>query len=218
MSPKGKVQKQKQSKGSETKQAARQEQGIDYGKLRDAIVEANKIVKENEEADQQKSMESDHLTKLLVELLNGLFIFAIVLLASLSIGAVVYSVILAQNEGTTTFAIICWIVFALVLAGFGIVDFQRKKGKKKKAWIKAVAFVALLLMVGLLIATAIKGIALLVSMLLTAFFIIGLAFCRLAMKAVSYEKDRAYLVAYFSAITGIAALVVSVVALVVSSK
>lgn len=55
-----------------------------------------------------------------------------------------------------------------------------------------------------------------VIMSLVVVFMIMCWFCYLAMQSLKRENDRMYLVSYFAAITGIAALVVSVITLIVA--
>lgn len=219
-STKRKKAQQKQESSAIKKTTSKPIQDVEYEKLRDAIVEANKIIKEADENSKKKALEKDHMTKLLVELLNWLFGFAIVFLIICSIGAVAYSVLEAMQSTEETeliSVIVCWLAFAADVIGLLVVNhFKKKKNLSKNVWIKRWIWVILVVAIATLVYTFIFSSTQFTAMALVILFVIILVFCYLAMQALKHETDRAYLVSYFSAITGIVALVVSVVALFVS--
>lgn len=196
-------------------------QAFEYEKIRDAIiVEANKIICEEERMVKEKAMEQDHMTKLLVETLNALFTSAMVFLGVFSFTAIVstfQAAFVSEREYEVILCAGCWGAYMVGIIALLVVNFLKRQGKiPNKGWSKIIAYIIMALILAPLSVALFLNKLLFTTMALTVVFLILFCFCYLAMKSLKNEKDRAYLVSYFSAITGIVALVVSAITLVVT--
>ena len=186
-------------------------------RLRDAIVDANKIIIKEKEKEKQKAMEEDHSSKFLVETLGMFFSGTIIVLVFLAIIAAVYTIVDVIGSGkifNIHAAVACWGLFALVIAFCFLAKHLATRRKLYTVLLIIFAFI----LVGILVCSILVSLTLLVAICFALFCTVFASFCYLAMQSLRQEKDRNYLVSYFSAITGIAALVVSIVMLLASFK
>lgn len=191
---------------------------IDYEQIRLAIIDANKTIREEEKIANRKVLEGDHLTKLLVELLNGLFTFVMVILVVCGIASVVFSFVEAsESDANIRNCASCWLFFAVGLLILLLVRRLKRQGKiTRKFWFSFMVCITCMLITGPFIVSLFFNQLLCVIMSLVVVIMIMCWFCYLAMQSLKRENDRMYLVSYFAAITGIAALVVSVITLIVA--
>ena len=111
----------------------------------------------------------------------------------------------------------CWIVFIAGVLMLLLVRHLKKQGKvSKKFWLNFIVYAIFALIIGVFAVAYFSSQLLFFTMSFTVVLAIMFSFCYLAMQSLNRENDRAYLVSYFSAITGIAALVVSSITLVVT--
>jgi hypothetical protein len=193
---------------------------FDYNQFRDAIVEANRTIQEEEKIANHKALEEDHMTKLLIELLNILFTFAMAMLGIFALASVVLSFMDAFASESSVDKIICigcWLVFIAGFLTLPLVRHLKNQGRiSRKFWFNFIVYAILALTMGSVAFAFFANQLLFFTMSFTVVLAIMFSFCYLAMQSLKRENDRAYLVSYFSAITGIAALVVSAITLVVT--
>lgn len=184
-------------------------------RLRDAIVDANKIIIKEKKKEKQKTMEEDHSSKFLVETLGMFFSGAIIVLVFIAIIVAVYSIgnVIVSGKSFEIYAVVaCWGLFALAIA---FCFFAKHLAKRRKLY-KVLLIVFAFVLVGILVCSVLVSLTLLVAICFALFCTVFASFCYSAMQSLKQEKDRNYLVSYYSAITGIAALVVSIVTLMLS--
>lgn len=192
----------------------------DYKPICEAIVEANRSIKEEEKKENQKAFEEDHMTKLIVELLNILFTFALIMLGIFTIGSVVFSFVDAfasENNIEKIVCVSCWLVFIVGVLILILAKRKKKQGKlSNKNWWSFIVYAIFVLIIGSFVVAYFSNQLVFFTMSFTLVLTMMFSFCYLAMQSLKRENDRTYLVSYFSAITGMAALVVSALALVIT--
>ena len=212
--------RQKQTRANTQKNPTPSTPYFDYNQFREAIVEANRTIREEEQIANQKMLEEDHMTKLLVELLDILFTFAMAILGIFAIASVVLSftdAFASENNVEKMICAGCWMVFIAGVLMLLLVRHLKKQGKvSKKFWLNFIVYAIFALIIGVFAVAYFSSQLLFFTMSFTVVLAIMFSFCYLAMQSLNRENDRAYLVSYFSAITGIAALVVSSITLVVT--
>lgn len=185
---------------------------FDYDRFRQAVVDAIKEIKKDEQEDNFEAFENDHMSKNIVELLDLIFVSAMVILF-LFLGG---SVLLPFFDGVDTKkGIICWVISFSLFTIVWLEDRIKKRGKLR-GWFKCFVFLMLFLFVVALIVALHSSIILLLCIGFACMVTVMLKFCWFARIYIRQEYDRAFLVSYFSAITGIAALIVSVITLIVT--
>ena len=186
-----------------------------HDKLRDSIVEAIRIIKKDDEESKKIEIKNDHLSQGLIQILHLFFDVIMLLLGIAILSALAYTVMDAREPRGLLGVSICWGVFAVDTVLYLLVEFYRKQASKNR-FVKVIPWVVVIT-IGLVFLYALwKNQTLLFALSIALILIILFDFCWIAKKSLNSEKDRTFLVSYFSAITGIAALVVSVIALVVS--
>lgn len=190
---------------------------FDYGKLRDTLIDANRSIIEAQELSNKEAFENDHLTRLLVELLNTLFTFVMVLIGIFSFATFISSCKEANAVCNMAICLGCWLAFISGVCILLVLGSLRRKGKiSNNFWFKLWANTSFVLILGSFIFAYFSSSILFLKMVFVVVLTILFSFCYLAMQSLKHESDRAYLVSYFSAITGIAALVVSAISLIVT--
>ena len=123
---------QKQTKANTQKNTTPSTPYFDYNQFCKAIIEANRTIREEEQIANQKVLEEDHMTKLLVELLNILFTFAMAILGIFAIASVVLSftnAFASENNAEKMIWAGCWIVFIAGVLMLLLVKHLKKQGK-----------------------------------------------------------------------------------------
>lgn len=211
---------QNQAKANSPKATTAPTPIFDYDQFRQAIVEANRTIREEEKIANRKALEEDHMTKLLIELLNVLFTFSMAILGVFAIASVVLSFMDAFASENSVDRIIsagCWLGFIAGVLMLLLVRRLKKQGKiSRKFWFNFIVYAIFALIMGSFAVAYFSCQLLFFTMSFAVVLAIMFSFCYLAMQSLKRENDRAYLVSYFSAITGIAALVVSAITLIVT--
>lgn len=195
---------------------------LEYSKLRDAIVEANQIIKDKKVEIEKKKIENDYLTMPLILLLRGVFGAGIFVLAIFIIVGIVFSYTLfdfPKNVLQTSLTSVFWFAFICAIITFGVINHKHKKKQPLNSKVIKIVFGALLLLGVVPYVWALFLNQQLVSAIaIVVISVLLLVFCYLAIRTLKQETDRSFLVSYFSAIVSIAALAVSAVALFVSQQ
>ncbi|MEA4962600.1 hypothetical protein [Lutispora sp.] len=195
---------------------------LEYDKLRDAIVEANQIIKDKEAEIEKKKIEDDYLTLPLILFLRAIFGAGIVLLGLCVIAGMLYSYTLFEFPVDTLQASLTsafWIAFILNIITLLAINRRHKRHQtlNKKAII--IIYGILLLIGGIpYVIELFLNTKLVTVISIVIVCIMLLVFCYLAIRTLKQEADRSFLVSYFSAIVSIAALVVSAVTLFISQQ
>jgi len=188
-----------------------------HDKLRDSIVEAIRIIKKDDEESKKVEIKNDHLSQGLIQILHLFFDIIMLLLGIAVLSVLAYTVIDAREPSVLLGVSICWGVFAVDIVLYLLVEFYRKHNSKNRLR-KIIPWVVIVLIASVFLYAFLFNKALLFALSIALVLIVLFGFCCIAKKSLNTENDRTYLVSYFSAITGIAALVVSVIALVVSLR
>lgn len=195
---------------------------LEYSKLRDAIVEANQIIKDRETELEKKKIEDDYLTMSLVQTLKVFFGSVIAVLGIFVIAGMLYSytlfefpVDILQTSLTSAF----WLAFIFNITILLAVDRRHKRHQPLN--VKVIGIICGVLLLLWVISSVIafflnKSLAIIMSVVIVCIMLIWL--CYLVIKALNHETDRSFLISYFSAIVSIAALVVSAVTLFISQR
>ncbi|MEA5142008.1 MAG: hypothetical protein VB023_00295 [Oscillibacter sp.] len=195
---------------------------LECSKLRDAIVEANQIIKEKEAEIEKKKIENDYLTMPLILLLKAIFGAGIFLLAIFIIVGIVFSYTLfdfPKDVLQTSLTSVFWFAFISAIITFGVINHKHKKKQPLNLTAIKIVYGALLLFGGVPYVWALFLNQQLVSAIaIVVISVLLLVFCYLAIRTLKQETDRSFLVSYFSAIVSIAALAVSAVALFISQQ
>lgn len=195
---------------------------LEYGKLRDAIVEANQIIKEKEAEIEKKKIEDDYLTMPLVQILKAIFGIGIFALTLFVIGGIVFSYTLfdfRKDVLQTILTSVFWVAFVSAIVTFFVINHRHKKKQPLNVKAIKVVYGALLLLGGIPYVYALfLNLKLVTTIAIVIVSVMLLVFCYLAIRTLRQETDRSFLVSYFSAIVSIAALVVSAVTLFISQQ
>ena len=196
-------------------------QNIDYNQLKDALIEANAIIRETEETEKKKRFENDALSIALVEMLRLVFGIIIGLLSLIALVVMVFSV--CEVYTTPNYhqywddTLALWLIYGC--GAVSMLYLTTKMPIKKQKWLPVV--LGITTVVPVCIATVIDIFVVhepqLISgkMIASGVLIIIVGFLLFLIRAVKSENDRNYLVSYFSALMALVALVVASVTLVV---
>lgn len=196
----------------------------DYDKLITAIVEANRIARKEEEAEKFEASKNDSLTASLVGMLR---LICGIVIGILGLGGLIIAILSCASfyevKGQFAWAIVLWVLFYFGVIVVMVLLFKElgKKPRKKTPTkthkffgICAPGAIGISLLIAVWFDFVWKKPDLLAAMNLSMLSVIVIGFLLFVMYAVKREKDRNFLVSYFSAMVSVVALIVSLISLV----
>ena len=187
-----------------------------HDKLRDSIVEAIRIIKKDDEEAKKIEIKNDHLSQGLILILHLFFDVIMLLLGIAILSALVYT-LMDAGEPSVLSVSICWLFWGVDTVLCLLVEFNREQASKKRLT-KIIPWIVIITIGPVFLYAILTSRTLLFALSIALILVVLFVFCWTAKKSLDDETDRAFLVSYFSAITGIVALVVSVIALVLSLR